>query len=110
MGPADRLSFYVLGELSARCGDEDLELTTIARKGRLVLAYLALNHDRVVTRGELMERVFTDPDPERVGASLSQTLSRLRAVKGLGRERIEPLLGGAVRLRGPVTLDIEDAE
>jgi DNA-binding SARP family transcriptional activator/tetratricopeptide (TPR) repeat protein len=108
VGPADRLSFYVCGGLSARCGDEDLALTSVARQGRLVLAYLVLNHDRAITRGELMERVFTHPDPERVGASLSQTLSRLRAV--FGRERIEPLPGGAVRLRGPVTVDIEDAE
>jgi DNA-binding SARP family transcriptional activator len=79
-----------------------------ARQGRLALAYLVLNHDRAVTREELMERVSTEPDPQRVSASLSQTLSRLRNI--LGRGRLERLPSGAVRLRGPLSIDVEHAD
>jgi DNA-binding SARP family transcriptional activator len=108
VGPADRLDFQLCGELRVRRGGEDVVLHRTARKGRLALAYLVLNHDRVVTRDELMERLSTEPDPQRVGASVSQTLSRLRRV--LGQERLERLPAGAVRLRGPLRVDVEHAE
>ena len=67
-----------------------------------------LHHDRAVTRDELMEHISTEPDPQRFSASLSQTLSRLRNV--LGSDRLEKLAGGAVRLRGPLRVDLADAE
>jgi DNA-binding SARP family transcriptional activator len=105
---AERLDFQLCGELRVRRDGEDLALHRTARKGRLALAYLVLNHDRVVTRDELMERLATEPDPERDAASVSQTLSRLRRV--LGHERLERLPAGAVRLRGPLRLDVEHAE
>ena len=104
----ERLDFRLCGELRVSCGDEDLALAKTARQGRLALAYLVLHHDRAVTRDELMDHVATDPDPQRMSASLSQTLSRLRNV--LGSERLEKLAGGAVRLRGPLRVDIVDAE
>ena len=105
---AERLDFQLCGELRVTRAGEDLVLSRTARKGRLALAYLVLNHDRVVTRDELMERMSPAPDPERVGATLSQTLSRLRHV--LGQERLERLPAGAVRLRGPLRVDVEHAE
>ena len=105
---AELLDFHLCGELHVRRDGEDLPLHGTARKGRLALAYLVLNHDRVVTRDELMERLATEPDPDRVAASVSQTLSRLRRV--LGQERLERLPAGAVRLRGPLRVDVENAE
>ena len=63
-------------------GDRDVDLSKTARQGRLAFAYLVLNRDRVVTREELMEHVWTDPDPQLVAASLTQTLSRLRRALG----------------------------
>ena len=108
MAPTERLDCRLCGGVRVSCGDEDLDLSKTARQGRLALGYLVLNHDRAVTRDELMEHVWPDPDPQRVSASLSQTLSRLRQV--LGRERLERLPGGAVRLRGPVRVDIQHAE
>src|SRR4051812_29508970 len=54
-----------------------------------------------------MEHVWTDPDPRRVAASLSQTLSRLR--RALGQPSLERLPGGAVRLNGHFLVDIEIA-
>src|SRR4051794_41367589 len=91
---AERLHFRLCGQLRVSSGDGDLDLAKTARQGRVVAAYLALNHDRVVARDELMERVFTEPDPRRAGASLSQTLSRLRSI--FGRERLERLPGRGV--------------
>lgn len=73
----------------------------------MALAYLVLNRNRTIARDELMEHLWTDPDPQRVASSLTQTLSRLR--KALGPESLERLPGGAVRLRGEFRLDIETA-
>lgn len=108
MAPAERLDVQLCGGLRVGNGDGEIALNTTARQGRLALAYLALNHGRAVSRDELMERIWTDPDPQRVSASLSQTLSRLR--KLLGRDRLERLPGGAVRLCGPLDIDIVRAE
>jgi DNA-binding SARP family transcriptional activator len=102
-----RLDVQLCGGLRVSCGGDEIVLRKTARQGRLALAYLALNHDRAVSRDELMERVWTDPDPLRVSASLSQTLSRLRQV--LGRERLQRLPGGAVRLSGPLRVDVAQA-
>jgi DNA-binding SARP family transcriptional activator/tetratricopeptide (TPR) repeat protein len=108
VAPAERLDFRLCGGLRVSRGDEELDLSGTARQGRLALAYLVVNHHRVVGREELMEHLWRDPDPQRVSASLSQTLSRLRQV--LGRERLERLPGGALQLRGPMRVDIVHAE
>ena len=88
-------------------GAEEIDLSKTARQGRLALAYLVLNRNRTIARDELMEHLWPDPDPQRVAASLTQTLSRLR--NALGPESLERLPGGAVRLRGEFRLDIESA-
>ena len=108
MAAPERLDVRLCGGLRVSSGDDEIVLRKTARQGRLALAYLVLNHDRAVSRDELMERVWTDPDPQRVSASLSQTLSRLRQV--LGRERLQRLPSGAVRLCGPLRIDIAEAE
>jgi DNA-binding SARP family transcriptional activator/tetratricopeptide (TPR) repeat protein len=95
------------GGLRVNRGADEVDLSKTARKGRLALAYLVLNRDRTIARDELMEHLWADPDPQQVGASLTQTLSRLRHV--LGPESLERLPGGAVRLRGEFRLDIEVA-
>jgi DNA-binding SARP family transcriptional activator len=91
-----------------RRGNSDVDLSKTARQGRVAFAYLVLKRDRAVTREELMEHVWADPDPQRVAASLTQTLSRLR--RALGQETLERLPGGAFRLQGPLEVDIERAE
>jgi DNA-binding SARP family transcriptional activator len=107
VAPTERLDFRLCGGVRVSCGDEDLDLSKTARQGRLALAWLVIHHGEVITYDELMERVRSEPDPERASASLSQTLSRLRQV--LGRDRIERLPGPAVRLREPVRVDIDHA-
>jgi DNA-binding SARP family transcriptional activator/tetratricopeptide (TPR) repeat protein len=108
VSPADPLAIRLCGALRVSRGNSDVDLSKTARQGRLALAYLVLNRDRAVTREELMEHIWADPDPQRVAGSLTQTLSRLR--KALGRETLERLPSGAVRLRGPLGVDIEDAQ
>jgi DNA-binding SARP family transcriptional activator len=107
-GPGQALDVQLCGDVRVSRGGVVLDLSTTARQGRLAFAYLVLNRGRVVTRDELMEHVWRDPDPARVSASLSQTLSRLRKV--LGRDVLERAHGGAVRLTGPLHLDLERAE
>ena len=74
----------------------------------MALTFLVLHRDRAVTREELMDCLWKDADPHSVGASLTQTLSRLR--RALGSESLERLPGGAVRLQGHPRVDIESAE
>ena len=88
-------------------GDEVVDLAKTGRQGRLALAYLVLNRDRAVTREELMEHLWIDPDPQRVAASLTQTLSRLRGA--VGREHLQRLPAGALQLQGDVGVDIDTA-
>jgi DNA-binding SARP family transcriptional activator len=104
----ERLDFQLCGEFRVSRSDEDLVLTKTARQGRHALAYLALHHDQAIDRGKLLQAMFTDRDPQRAGASLSQTLSRLRSI--VGPDRLEKLPSGAVRLRGPVRIDVEVAK
>ena len=91
-----------------KLGEEPVDLSRTARQGRLALAYLVLHRDRPVTREELMEHIWDAPDPQRVSASLTQTLSRLRSA--LGRDTLTRLPSGAVWLRGEPVVDLEVAE
>jgi DNA-binding SARP family transcriptional activator len=104
----ERLEIQLCGGVRVRIGDERVDLSKTARQGRLALAYLVLHRDRPVTREELMEHIWDAPDPRRVSASLTQTLSRLRSA--LGRETLTRLPSGAVWLRGDLLVDLEEAE
>lgn len=108
MAAADRLEIQLCGALRVSRGDDVVHLSKTGRQGRLALAYLVLNRGRAVTREELMEHVWVDPDPQRVAASLTQTLSRLRGA--LGREHLVRLPAGALQLQGDVRVDIESAQ
>ena len=105
---AERLEIQLCGGVRVKLGDEPVDLTRTARQGRLALAYLVLHRDRPVTREELMEHIWDAPDPQRVSASLTQTLSRLRSA--LGRDTLTRLPSGAVWLRGEPVVDLEVAE
>jgi DNA-binding SARP family transcriptional activator len=107
VAPGDRLEIQLCGALRVSRGDEVVDLAKTGRQGRLALAYLVLNRDRAVTREELMEHLWVDPDPQRVAASLTQTLSRLRGA--LGREHLLRLPAGALQVQGDVGVDIDTA-
>lgn len=67
---------------------EELAPSLPGRQGRLLFAYLALNHSRPVRRDELVEALWADDGLPNTGETLlAPPLSRLR--KGLGPGRLE---------------------
>ena len=97
----------------ALCGELRLEIDGVRRErelpgrlGRVLLAYLALNRDRAVTRDELIDALWPDEAPDNPGATLSTLLSALRRV--LGPNAIEGR--GELRLAAPgLWIDVEEA-
>ncbi len=84
-----------------------VDIRKTARQGRLTLAYLAWRAGQPVTRAELMEHVWVEPDPRRVSAALTQTLSRLRSA--LGPSVLVRLPNGGQCLRGDIRVDVRQA-
>lgn len=69
------------GVAVARDGDR-VEHRLPGRQGRLVLAYLAVNEDRWVTRDELVLAVWGEVEPPDVDSALSSLVSKVRRVVG----------------------------
>ncbi|WP_028063109.1 ATP-binding protein [Solirubrobacter soli] len=98
----------------ALCGELRLEIDGVRRErelpgrlGRILLAYLALNRDRAVTRDELIDALWPDEAPDNPGATLSTLLSALRRV--LGPDAIRGR--GELRLVVPgLRVDVEQTE
>jgi len=66
--------------------DEELAPALPGRQGRLLFAYLALNHGRPVRRDELVEALWADDGLPNTGETLlAPPLSRLRKALGPGR-------------------------
>lgn len=78
------------------------------RQGRVLLAYLVLNHDRAVSRNELIAAIWPDDPPVNPAAALRTQLSRLRGALGpraiAGRDAVE------LRLPRDTWIDIGAAE
>ena len=96
------------------CGDVRLDVDGRRRErelpgrlGRVLLAYLALNHQRAVTRDELIDVLWPDGAPDDPGATLSTLLSGVRRCLGpdLVRGRSELRLD----LPADARLDVERA-
>jgi DNA-binding SARP family transcriptional activator len=96
----------------ALCGELRLEIDGVRRErelpgrlGRLLLAYLALNRDRAVTRAELIDVLWPEDPPHDPGATLSTLLSGVRRV--LGADAVQ---GRAeLRLVRELRIDVEEA-
>lgn len=78
------------------------------RQGRVLLAYLALNRGRPVSRDELIQAIWPEDQPANPAAALRTQLSHLRGALGrdalAGRETIE------LRLPENTWIDVEAAE
>jgi DNA-binding SARP family transcriptional activator len=78
------------------------------RQGRILLAYLALNRGRPVSRDELIAAIWPEDQPADPAAALRTQLSHLRSALGrdalAGRETIE------LRLPQNTWIDVEAAE
>ena len=90
------------GHFIARVGGRRIEQQLPGRQGRLLLAYLTVNRDRVVGRDELAEALWHGELPSAPGLALSALLSKLRrllpagALEGRSQIRLE--LGRGARV------------
>lgn len=91
------------------CGQYAVELNGVrlesrlpGRQGRLLVAYLALNRDRQVARGELVEAVWHGELPRNPADALAALLSKVRAVFGVerlhGRSEVQLVLPAGARV------------
>ena len=76
------MEFRVLGPLEVRDGDRSLSLG--GAKQRALLALLALNANRVVSRERLIDELWGEEPPETAVTTVQVYVSRLRKVLGAG--------------------------
>lgn len=107
-GGCGMLEFTLFGPVSARAGDEDVDLGPFRQ--RCVLVVLLLEANRRVTLDQLAERVWGPDAPLQAHGTLRSYLSRLRSVLALDDVMLDRRSGGyvlvlardAVRLKGPI--------
>jgi DNA-binding SARP family transcriptional activator len=81
------LRIQVCGPLAVERAGERLEQQLPGRQGRLLFTYLVVNRHRQVTRDEVAEALWREPDPAAVDARLNPLLSKLRRI--LGAEAVD---------------------
>ena len=96
------MDFRVLGPFEVVEGGRTVDLG--GAKQRALLALLAINANRVVTRDRLVEALWEDEPPETAGKALQVYVSQLR--KQLGRERLETRSNGYLLRLDPDELDL----
>jgi DNA-binding SARP family transcriptional activator len=72
----------ICGPLAIERDGQRLDAYLPGRQGRLLCIYLVANRHRQVTRDELAEALWREPDPAAVDARLNPVLSKLRRVFG----------------------------
>jgi len=95
------VEFHLLGPLEVIEGGEPLSLG--GPRQRVVLAYLILEANRVVSTEQLIDRIWGDEPPDAARAALFAYVSRLR--KLMGPERIRARPPGYVLLADPNEID-----
>ena len=95
------MDFRVLGPLEVVEGGRAVDLG--GAKQRALLALLAINANRVVSRDQLVEALWEDEPPETAGKALQVYVSQLR--KQLGRERLETKAPGYL-----LRLDVDELD
>ncbi len=96
------MEFRVLGPLEVVEGGRAVDLG--GAKQRALLALLAINANRVVSRDRLVEALWEGEPPETAGKALQVYVSQLR--KQLGRERLETGPSGYLLRLAPDELDL----
>jgi SARP family transcriptional regulator, regulator of embCAB operon len=82
-----RLRIQICGALAIEDNGGRLDQRLPGRQGRLLFAYLVVHRHRPVSRDELAEALWREPDREAVDARLNPLLSKLRRI--LGAEAVE---------------------
>ena len=101
-GVSPRTQISLCGQFALTRDGEDLGERLPGRQGRALLAFLALNRDRLVTREELVDVAWPEGAPASADSSLRVLLSRLRATLGkgaiVGRQELRLELGETVEI------------
>jgi SARP family transcriptional regulator, regulator of embCAB operon len=79
----DPLRIQICGSLAIEHGGERYETRLPGRQGRLLFIYLVVNRHRHLSRGELAEALWREPDPAAIDTRLNPLLSKLRRVFGV---------------------------
>jgi SARP family transcriptional regulator, regulator of embCAB operon len=77
----------ICGPLAIERDGQRLDTLLPGRQGRLLFIYLVVNRHRHLSRDELAEALWREPDPATVDARLNPLLSKLRRV--FGTEAVE---------------------
>ena len=89
----------ICGALAIECDGQRLDAGLPGHQGRLLFIYLVVNRHRYVSRDEVAEALWREPDPAVVDARLNPLLSKLRRVLGAdsvdGRSTIRLCLADA---------------
>jgi len=99
LASAAPVRIQVVGPLAIERDGQRIDAGLPGRQGRLLFSYLVVNRHRQVTREELAEALWREPDPAAVDSRLNPLLSKLRRVFGAdavdGRATIRLQLPGA---------------
>jgi DNA-binding SARP family transcriptional activator/tetratricopeptide (TPR) repeat protein len=106
--PHLRPRIELCGRLSIELEGRRVEDGLPGRQGRLLFAYLVLNRERPVSRGELIDAIWWQGAPAAPGSALSSHLSRLRRL--LGSDRVEGRSELRLALPADAWVDVEAAE
>jgi DNA-binding SARP family transcriptional activator len=82
LASAGQLRIQICGSLVVERDGQRLDGQLPGRQGRLLFTYLVINRHRQVSRDELAEALWREPDPAAVEARLNPVLSKLRRVFG----------------------------
>jgi DNA-binding SARP family transcriptional activator len=80
--PHPLVRIQICGQLAVELDGQRQEGRLPGRQGRLLLTYLVVNRHRQVSRDELAEALWREPDPAAIDARLNPLLSKLRRVFG----------------------------
>jgi DNA-binding SARP family transcriptional activator len=82
LGSSHAVRIQICGALSVERDGQRLDARLPGRQGRLLFTYLVVNRHRHISRDELAEALWREPDPAAVDARLNPLLSKLRRVFG----------------------------
>jgi DNA-binding SARP family transcriptional activator len=105
MASSPPVRIQICGQLAIERDGHRLDTRLPGRQGRLLFTYLVVNRHRQVSRHELAEALWRDPDPAAIDTRLNPLLSKLRRV--FGADTVD---GRSVRLCLPgAWVDLEAA-
>jgi SARP family transcriptional regulator, regulator of embCAB operon len=84
LAPTPSTRIELCGPLVIERDGERLERRLPGRQGRLLFAYLVLNHHRMIGRDEMVEALWSDQLPGAAETGLNALVSKLRKILGPG--------------------------